>query len=442
MKKRFGALVAIISRNAYVLAAALLVLGILAVYFVNRNGEELQTMVVERGEFLQEVSVSGKVVAAQEVDLAFSETGRVEVLNVAVGDRVGSGATLATLAINVLLSDLRTAEQNLARVEREQDALVESAYRNLLSKDLSAVPSSSYGVTSPVITGRYEGGEGTYRIRITQKENSADFELRVFNLEFVEPVVVFEDEPTPLGTQGLFISFPDALSYYEDTTWEITIPNTKSASYLSNTNAYQEAQRARERSITSAQSSVENIRAEIAERVLRAPFAGIVTVVDTEVGATAAVNEPVISLIGDDTLQVESFVPEINLAFVQPGASSTVTLDAYGATVPFEAVVISVDPAETVRDGVSTYRAILRFVEDDERVRSGMTANVRITADRRDNVISVPQGAVESREGKKFVTILVGKEVVEREVETGIVSSIGSIEIVSGLEEGDVLVLP
>ena len=107
----------------------------------------------------------------------------------------------------------------------------------------------------------------------------------------------------------------------------------------------------------------------------------------------------------------------------------------------FNATVAAIDPAETVRDGVSTYRTILKFTVTDQRVKSGMTANVTITAERRQDVISIPQGVVTSRDGKKFVRVLVGDEVVEREVTTGSVSSLGSIEITSGLSSGDVVVL-
>lgn len=442
MSKFFAALVARFGKRVVYACAALALLA-LGWWFLFSSAEPvLETLVVTRGEFLQQVSVSGKVVAAQEADLAFSESGRVETLAVRVGDRVVAGQTLATLAIQVLAADLRTAQADLDKVSQQQNSLVESAYRTLLSDDLTAVPSSSYGVTAPTITGIYDGAEGMYRVRITKKENSSDYEMRVFELETLGPRIVLDDEPTALGTRGLFIAFPDAQAAYDDTMWYVTIPNTKSTSYLANYNAYQEALRTREKALTSAEAEVARIRTEISERVLRAPFAGVVTVVDTEVGATAAVNEPVVSLISDTKLQIESFVPEINLSLVQPGASSTVTLDAYGSNVPFNATVVSVDPAETVRDGVSTYRAILEFAEPDERIRSGMTANVVIVADRRENVVSIPQRAVETRDEGSFVRVKEGDTVVERMVVVGDISSLGSVEILEGLDEGEVLVLP
>ena len=56
-------------------------------------------------------------------------------------------------------------------------------------------------------------------------------------------------------------------------------------------------------------------------------------------------------------------------------------------------------------------------------------------------MISIPQGIVTSRDGKKFVHTLVGEEIVEREVTTGSISSLGSTEITSGLFSGDIVIL-
>jgi HlyD family secretion protein/macrolide-specific efflux system membrane fusion protein len=107
----------------------------------------------------------------------------------------------------------------------------------------------------------------------------------------------------------------------------------------------------------------------------------------------------------------------------------------------FAARVASIDPAETVRDGISTYRTLLTFEQADARIRPGMTANISIVADKRDNVISVPQKIITIREGKKLVKVKRGDIFEDREVTTGAVSSVGTIEILSGLSVGDVVLL-
>jgi len=421
----------------------LLVIFILGWMVLGRgNGGSEELLTVERGEFVQEVSVSGKVVASQSVDLAFDTTGRITSVPVEVGDRVYAGQTLATIGTDVLLADLRAAKVELEEIKREQATVVESAYQTLLSDDLTAVPDSSYGVSAPVLTGLYQGGEGSYRIRFLEEHtNTGDFELRVFGLESLGPIEVEENQPTTLGTHGLYIDFPDALSTYEDTMWHIAIPNTKGSSYVSNRRAYDEAISAREKAIANAETKIASIQTEIAERTLRAPFTGVVTVVEAERGAIASPGELAISLQSDDTLQIESFVPEVNISQIAVGDTASVTLDAYGEGVLFEAKVVSIDPAETVRDGVSTYRAVLEFGADDMRIKSGMTANVTITTDKRDGVVSIPRGVVEERDGKQYVRIKLGDVTEEREVITGALSSRGTIEIVSGLSEGDVVVI-
>lgn len=442
MKKRISSLYSAAARRPLVSLVVLVAVVFGTWFFIFRDGDTTQeTLVVEAKEFVQEVSVSGKVVAAQNVDLTFSETGRVASIGVIVGDTVVVGEAIASLALDTLSSDLRAAEVDLAEARKEQATLVASAYRNLLSEGLVSVPASSvYAVEAPTVTGLYQGLEGTYKIRISRTQADVHV-LRTFDLESTGPVGILEDEPTALGTHGIFISFPDDLNSYDETTWYVTIPNTKSASYLSNYNSYQEALRARDKAITSAEAEITRIKTDIGERTLRAPFSGIVTAVDIEVGGLASANEHAISLISANTLQIESFVPEINLSLLRVGEEASVTLDAYGTEEIFSATVAAIDPAETVRDGVSTYRIILKFGVADPRVKSGMTANVVITAERRQNVISIPQGVVTSRDGKKFVRTLVGEEVVEKEVTTGSISSLGSTEITSGLFSGDVVVL-
>jgi multidrug efflux pump subunit AcrA (membrane-fusion protein) len=69
-----------------------------------------------------------------------------------------------------------------------------------------------------------------------------------------------------------------------------------------------------------------------------------------------------------------------------------------------------------------------------------MTANVSITTDEKENVISVPQGLLVRRDGKTYVRILAAGMVQEREVRLGGSSSLGEVEILNGLSQGDIIV--
>lgn len=410
----------------------------------NPNANE-QTLVVEPGEFLQQVAVSGKVTPAHTVDLAFDSTGRVASIPVAVGTHVKAGQVVATLSNEVLYSQLQAARINLQKVRNVQDSLVASAYRKLLSTDLAAIPDSSdYGVAPPTLTGLYQGGEGQYKLNIIHDQTQLSLdnhELFVFGLERAGPIEIQKSAPTPVGSGGLYISFPDALNGYDNTIWFIDIPNTKSSSYATNQNEYQEALRTRDQALASAEAEVSRLEAQYSEGVLRAPFNGVVTAVPGEVGGISSANESVVSLISDSALQIEVYIPEVSISTLKVGDEASTTLDAYGPGIFFSAHVVSIDPAETVRDGVSTYRVVLEFTEQDPRIKAGMTANVTITTDRKENTFSIPQGALHYRDGQPVVTVKVGKKNEERVVTTGLRSSLGFVEITSGLSAGDVVVL-
>ena len=129
-------------------------------------------------------------------------------------------------------------------------------------------------------------------------------------------------------------------------------------------------------------------------------------------------------------------MPEADIAKIKIGNTAEVTLDAY-PDVFFKATVTKIDPAETVIEGVATYKTTLQFSQNDSRIRSGMTANTDIEGEKREDVLVIPARAIKQKEGKKIVEILDGEVTRDVEIETGLRGSSGDIEVVSGLKEGD-----
>ncbi|HMB17390.1 MAG TPA: efflux RND transporter periplasmic adaptor subunit [Candidatus Paceibacterota bacterium] len=185
-------------------------------------------------------------------------------------------------------------------------------------------------------------------------------------------------------------------------------------------------------------ANVGNIRAQIEKGILRAPFSGVITKVDAEIGEIVDAYKEVVSVVSDSGFKIEVNIPEVDVSKVEVGDKAEVTLDAYGEDETFEAELISVDSSETEIEGVSTYGATLEFVESDKRIKSGMTANVDIITGVREDVVYVPQRAVINEESKDYVRILdQNDEVVKKEVEIGLKGSLGNVEIKKGVSVGD-----
>ncbi len=98
----------------------LVILGIIAIVIISYfsfGGREdnLNFVLAKKGNIREEVSVTGRVRAFSEVDLAFERGGRVSNIYVAVGDQVYSSQSLASVSNTDLLANLAQAEANLKK---------------------------------------------------------------------------------------------------------------------------------------------------------------------------------------------------------------------------------------------------------------------------------------------------------------------------------------
>ncbi len=177
--------------------------------------------------------------------------------------------------------------------------------------------------------------------------------------------------------------------------------------------------------------------------VLRAPIAGLVTKQDAKTGEHVSAGTTLIRVMSPDTPAVEAYVSEGDIGKVSAGDPSDVTLDAYGQDVIFPASIVSIDPSETEIDGVSTYKVTAQFTEPDERIRSGMTANLDIATETREDALALPVRAIRFVDGQATVEILGpdAKSTSTATVTIGIRSADGYVEIVSGFEAEDVVVV-
>ncbi|MCH7758840.1 efflux RND transporter periplasmic adaptor subunit [Patescibacteria group bacterium] len=194
--------------------------------------------------------------------------------------------------------------------------------------------------------------------------------------------------------------------------------------------------------IKQAQANFENILVQIEKIKLKSPIDGLVIKQEATLGEIVVVNTVVVSLISKDQFEIEVHIPEADIAKLKIGNLAQITLDAYGREQLFEAHIVKIDPAETMIEGVATYKIIMQFTKKDERVKSGMTANIDILTEKREKVIAISQRALINRDGDKLVRILDENDLIKQViVETGLRGSFGEIEIVSGLKEGDRVII-
>ena len=84
----------------------------------------------------------------------------------------------------------------------------------------------------------------------------------------------------------------------------------------------------------------------------------------------------------------------------------------------------------------------LAFLNEDERIKSGLTANIDISGQKKDDVLYVPGRAIISRDGLKFILVQnPDGRADEIEIKTGLSGSDGRVEVLSGLTEGQAVII-
>ncbi|HRH23750.1 MAG TPA: efflux RND transporter periplasmic adaptor subunit [Candidatus Magasanikbacteria bacterium] len=226
-------------------------------------------------------------------------------------------------------------------------------------------------------------------------------------------------------------------------------------SYTTNNLAYEQAKQnlinaknkaaadvvAYEASIRQSQASVGAAVATRNKSRIIAPIAGKVAKVAFKSGEFVTSQDVVIKLVSP-RFEVKVDIPETDIVKIATGVSTTVTLDAYGTDVKFTGVVTEIESGETVIQDVVYYKVTVVLEEKPEyQILNGMTADVVFFTENKDNVLFIPQRAIRSEDSKKLVRVLENGQVREVEVETGLRGDDGLIEIVSGLEAGQEIVI-
>ncbi len=470
-------------------AAAVAIVALLFTYYATKAPNYGATMVIVPGNFDEQVSVSGTVVAAQNVALGFAANGRIAATYARVGQQVGAGTVLAEIENGDLAAAVAQKKATLASLlagtRPEQVAVAQAAVANAQAALINAIqsaytssddavhnkadtlfqnprvqPQLSFSVTSATLKATAEreraalepvfaswnalASGATSDTALSAARQTQAYLAQVATLLADTNAALNSGAPDQTTTAATLASYATTLATAR------TNVNAASTAVTNAVSALIDAQKTltldeagpTAADVAAAQADVQNAQAALAKTRVVAPFSGVVTQMDAKVGEIVSPSTSEISMQSDGVFEIETYIPEVSIARVAVGNLATTTLDAYGSAVPFGAKVISVDPAETVKDGVPTYKTTLIFNTADPRIRSGMTTSVLIETGVLTNAIVVPAGAVaKAGTPDAYVTAVEGGKLVNRSVTTGTAPSLGRLEIVTGVSKGDVILL-
>jgi HlyD family secretion protein len=203
-------------------------------------------------------------------------------------------------------------------------------------------------------------------------------------------------------------------------------------------------------------SVLQDSQRQLRETQIRSPLTGVVTKKLLKEGELAtglsafSAGTPIVRIEDRTALRVLLNVNEIDVAKMREGMRATVTVDAVpdetfsGVVKRIGPTSIAATPGQTTSDAVVKYEVEIRLLENDVRLRSGMSAKCSLEVVRRSKAIVVPKDFVGKDEKGFFVEVAPatkeGKP-LRKDVRIGVESG-SNYEVLSGVAVGEKLVRP
>ncbi len=148
------------------------------------------------------------------------------------------------------------------------------------------------------------------------------------------------------------------------------------------------------------EAQLQQARVDLERTQIRSPVDGIVIKRSVEVGQTvaASLQAPELFVIARNLsdMQVEAAIDEADISRVRDGQKVSFSIDAFPGRL-FDGSVRQVRKAAVSAQNVVSYTVVVGFANPGSLMLPGMTANVRIITDTRDNVLKVPNAALRVR---------------------------------------------
>jgi HlyD family secretion protein len=141
---------------------------------------------------------------------------------------------------------------------------------------------------------------------------------------------------------------------------------------------------------------------DLERTIIRAPVNGTVILKNIDAGQTvaASLQAPVLFTIAQDLrdMQVEAAIDEADVGRLSVGQRANFTVDAFPRR-NFEGEIRQIRKSPVNVQNVISYTVVISAANPDQSLLPGMTANVRVVVDSRDNVLKVANAALRFRPG-------------------------------------------
>ncbi|HNW34369.1 MAG TPA: efflux RND transporter periplasmic adaptor subunit [Candidatus Ozemobacteraceae bacterium] len=331
---------------------------------------------VDQGEIRQTISATGSLAAVTTVEVGCQISGILASISVDFNDNVKAGQVIAQLDSSTYEAQVEQATANLENAhagERNSVAQIENLRASMLgAKADEQVGEANVRKAEVAVT----DAERNYK---RMKELAARKLISQSDLDSAE--TAFDSQKAALaGTRSQIATYR---AKQEAITAQIAAAEAQHSGTLSQ--------------IRQMEALLNVSRINLGRTTICSPIDGVIVSRNVDVGQTvaASLQAPTLFTIANDLrhMQINTAVDEADIGKVKEGQPAFFTVDTFKGRT-FKGRVEQVRLAPTISQNVVTYSVMVMVDNDDMVLKPGMTANVDILVEKKENVVRVPSRAL------------------------------------------------
>jgi HlyD family secretion protein len=383
------------------------ILGLAAFYFLGNQTAAAQYMTakVERGNLRNTVTATGTLQAVTTVQVGSQASGTLSALYVDFNSVVKKGQVIAQIDPGVAKAQVDQSRANLQQA------------RASLQQSLASVTGSRAGVSDA--QARALAAKSTVQNN-QSGVSSAQANVAVLKAQLDDAQSLLKQQESLMASGVIakrevdiaVTSYKTAEARYNQAVAQLNqaVLSEQSASGAGIAQSQAQVQQSQAQ-VQQSQAQVEQAKAQVqqAEAALRlaevnlthttitSPIDGVVVSRDVNVGQTvaASLSAPTLFTIANDLtqMQVIANIDQADIGLVERAKSVKFTVDAFpGKDFDGKIQQMRLNPVNV--QNVVTYNVVIDVSNPEQKLKPGMTANLTVTIDERNNVLKVPNSAL------------------------------------------------
>jgi RND family efflux transporter MFP subunit len=394
----------------------------------------VQVAKVAKGSINDSTGIIGSFAPKETAQVSPKISGKIQSINLTVGQKVNKGDTLFTIdqkdlqdsikqsqeSYQVALANLKQAESGAAQSVQQAESSVDQAKSALVQQDNTITQAQTSLVDA--------------QSSVRDAQNTLNRNQQLFSAGALSQSELEQSQ----------IAHRRALTAVENA--QITLHNAQTSKQSAQTtysNAQKSLRLAQQKtgidvaraSVNQAKSSLDTARSQLVDTVVKAPISGTISVVTGTQGQMVSAQSAVATIANTNPIIAKVNVSESELLKLQVGSSVTVGVDSLDKRI--EARVSAVNPV--MDNDLKAYPVEISVPNGSGELKSGMVVTVYMKSEAPKNIL-VSQDAITEQAGKKYAYVVEGTVAKRVEVQTG-QESAKQIEVTKGLAEGQNVVV-